>query len=249
MARSKGLVREPNRHPVGGVHHSELIGMPHLPSGVDWSVGCTEQGGEQSCTGHAFKKLIEGTAKINGYAGKGRASAHGIYALRAEDYPGLDPLPDEGAVPSTIASGLSRFGTVEESDEPLSVSSRLDVHQLIEAQRFRVTQIALVDLEGEPLAAAIQAALAAKLIPVFAMDVDEAYENLAPGEVYDGLRGPVLGGHMQAIDAYTQDGELFGVAGSWGEGWATHGRAWLTRRAIAQLASNVYIARVVPVLS
>lgn len=247
--RSKGAIPEPNRHPVGGVHHSLLIGSPLLPSEIDLAAGWTNQGDESSCTGHAFKKLVDGTAKANGYEGPGRASARGIYALRAEDYPGLDPLPDDGAQPSTIASGLSRFGTVEESFEPPSVAQRLTVDELIRAQQFRVDQIALIDLVGDALCTAIQQALAAKLIPVFSMEVDEAYERLAAGVVYDGLTGPVLGAHMQAIDAYSRDGAVFGIAGSWGPDWASSGRAWISRSALGQMATNVYIARIVPVLS
>jgi len=249
LGRSKGLQREPNTHPVGGVHHSVLIGAPPIPSDVDWSIGWTDQRDASSCTGHAFKKLIEGTARINGYAGPGKASAEGIYALRAEDYPGLAPLPDEGASPSTIATGLSRFGTVEEAFAPKTVADRLSVDELMNAQAFRVTQIALIDLYGDSLASAIQSALAAKLIPVFAMDVDDAYEKLGPGQVYDGPVGPSLGGHMQAFDSYSQNGAVFGVAGSWGPGWASAGRAWMTRAAVARLATNVYIAKVVPVLT
>lgn len=247
-SRSKGLIREPNKHPVGGVHHDIVIGNPVLPSDVDWNVGFTNQGGESSCTGHAFKKLVEGTARVGGYAGSGSASARGIYALRAEDYPGLEPLPDDGAAPSTIASGLSRFGTVEEPAGPANPSDRLTVVQLIAAQKFRVTQIALIDLYGYPLVDAIQRALAAGLIPVFAMEVDQAYEQLGHGAVYDGPSGPSLGGHMQAIDAYKSN-DVFGVPGSWGSDWATDGRAWISRKALAELATNVYVARVVPVLT
>lgn len=227
--------------------HRELVGDSDAElEPVDWSVGCSDQGDESSCTGHGNEKLVYGTAKANGYAGD-RGDEHGIYALRAEDYPELaltEPLPDGGAMPATIAAGLPRFGVLAAGDGPRGVGDRLDFAQLERANGFRVTRIAHLDLEGNELVAALLRALA-RGCASFVMQVTQSYEDLSDGQVYSVPSGPVLGGHCQGIDAWRRgaNGVEIGVPGSWGPQF---GRVWIPASLFGAIATNVYVGQVVP---
>ena len=228
------------------VPHRELVGTGVITTPVDWNVGWSDQGNESSCTGHGNEKMIFGTAKANGYAGS-RGDPRSIYALRALDYPGLSaaqPLPDEGASPATILSGLALVGCLAAGDGPPDVASRLDFAQTEAA--FRVPKVALIDVGGDALTAALLQGLA-KGCASFCMNVDASYENLVNDQIYKGPTGPSLGGHCQAVDAWRNGlNEIeWGVPGSWG---AQFGRIWIPNSVFVQVATDIYIGQVVATL-
>jgi hypothetical protein len=232
------------------VPHQRLFGATVAqPQPVDWAVGWSDQGGEESCTGHGNAKMIFGTALAQGYAGA-RPDPHSIYALRAADYPALpfsSPLPDEGASMATIVEGLAHFGCLAAGDGPPTAGDRLDLAQLEAAQGFRVPLVSRIDLAGEVLVEACIAALARGCLS-FAMMVDEGYERLTNGQVWSGPSGKILGGHCQAVDAWRQgtNGVEFKVAGSWGPQF---GCIWMPAAIFGQVASDVYVGQVVPKLT
>ena len=228
------------------VPHRTLIptsGLSIVHSPVDWAVGCSDQGDESSCEAHGKEKLIWGTAKAQGYAGL-RGDHHGIYALRADDYPSSGPLPDEGAIDSTISAGLARFGVLPDGAGPADVSARLSFSDLETGYLFRVAAIARLDLGGEALIDALLGALA-RGCASFSMQVDASYEALTDGQTWSGPTGPSLGGHCQAIDAWRQgaNGVEFGVEGSWGP---MFGRVWIPLPVFLAVAGDVTIASIVP---
>ncbi len=236
-------------------HIGALLGAAAvpLPASVDHSHLLTEipdQGSTSSCVGQALATALFIIALLAGFPIP-RPSPKGLYDVgRLLDDPRA-PLKDEGSRPVAVVNGATDYGMVAEerwplTDQNVNVPPPLDVFQhgldALLAGHYRVGS-------GPGAALLIKQALAKGFIPIFAMDVDQAYEELGPDDVYDGPKGPSLGGHMQAIVGYYVDalGRLiFIVAGSWSRAFARNGFAHVTAAFIERGASDILVPTIVP---
>jgi len=207
----------------------DLIGTPTSPviDVVDYSKlldHIPNQGQTSSCVGQAFATSLYLLGKTQGKPIP-RPSAKLIYDdARAEDQPYVR-LRDYGSRPLAAIRCLVEQGMVPESDWPIVFSKDEDgiEHSNIndrpplgiyqKALGFKVGGYYRIPA-GYGAARAVRLALAHGYVPVFAMPVDEEYQNWSGG-VYVGRSGVSLGGHMQSTCGYG-DGHIL-VASSWGE--------------------------------
>jgi hypothetical protein len=179
-----------------------------------------DQGGTSSCVGQAFATAIETLAHVSGNPIE-RPSALAAYTggrLLGEPH---RPLVDGGSRPLDVLAALSTYGLVRESRFPFSEAGvnaplPMDVFQhgadALLAAHYRITS---------DVANALRQTLFSGFVPVFAMEVDEAFMDL--GDELYAPGGASLGLHMQAIVGYSR-GEFL-IAGSWGRSWARGGFA------------------------
>lgn len=208
-------------------HIAGLIGLRvvGLPERVDHSslLGpVLDQGMSSSCVGQAFATAIYLRAKLSGHPIP-RPSPKAIYDVaRLLDRPATD-LVDEGSRPRAAILGVQQFGIVSEDRWPLTASNvnaapPLDVftHGLkaMVSGHYRIGT-------GPGCSMMVKQAIARGFCPVFAMDVDAAYDRYDGSAVYSAMSGPSLGSHMQTIVGYTPETVL--VANSWGVGWGMAG--------------------------
>ncbi len=231
-------------------HIGALLGASSsaLPESVDHShhlLEVPDQGGTSSCVGQAFATAIFIRAAIAGNPIP-RPSPKAIYDMaRLVDAP-RESLHDEGSRPRAAILGLQDYGMVAESRWPLTDANvnqppPLDVFQHgLDAMLTGYYRIG----SGPGAATLIRQALAKGFIPAFAMDVDMAYEQLGRDEVYDGPKGPLLGGHMQAFSGYGPG--YFIVAGSWSSAFARDGFARVTDAFVERGASDILVCTTVP---
>lgn len=251
-ARGRGHIPDHESDVALSTSIGALIGVVHksLPLELDATAMLDEvpdQLQTSSCVGEALATSIYLRAKDAGHPIE-RPSALGIYAIaRAADAP-HKPLVDEGSRPTVAIREARARGIVSSSRWPfvianVNVPPPLGVFDLALAARlgesYRIPR-------GPGAAALARAALAAGHFPIFAMALDQAYEDYDGSSVYTGLRGPSLGGHMQVAVGYRADGSIL-VANSWGKGWG-HGGFGLISAAFFDSAavSDILVPTVVP---
>lgn len=206
-------------------HVGALVGPSAgaMPAEVDYSGlldRIPDQRSSNSCVGQAFATALYLRAQIAG-SPIDRPSAKAIYDVaRLVDSPGV--LFDDGCRPRAALLGTQDYGLVAESRWPLS---DVNVNDKPPLDVFRAGVGAVLSayyrIGGADVATLIRIALGKGFVPVFAMDVDAAYETYAGDGVYGGLTGPVLGSHMQAVVGCGADHIL--VANSWGPRWGAAG--------------------------
>ncbi len=186
-----------------------------------------DQRNTSSCVGQAFATALYLTAKLAGIPIP-RPSAKAIYDFaRAEDQPYVR-LTDLGCRPLAAIACLSDKGMVADADWPLvfqpdgmsnvNVRAPLDIYQ--GALGFKLGDYYRIPA-GPGAAAAVRLAISRGYCPAFAMPVDDAFQRWNSSRVYDGRRGPSLGGHMQVFAGF--DTGYLKVLGSWGTLFADHG--------------------------
>lgn len=247
--RGKGCLRDPAdvvraeilERPVGQLLAVRRPVIVHPScSWVPYVETIPDQGATEACVGHAFATSLHVRSLLAG-SPIARPSAKGIYDVaRLLDRPG-QPLVDVGCSPSAALHGMARFGLVAEERWPTTeggIDERppLDVftHGLgsLLSGWYRIAS-------GPGAAEGVRAALAAGHVPVFAMDVDEAYEDHDGADVVRALAGPVVGRHMQALVGYGPEG--FTVAGSWGRAWGRGGYAVIAEELLESPACDGFI--------
>lgn len=231
MRGLRGKGHTPDRHD----HVAEDLAVRHVglllgarvsdtPDAVDYStmVDIPDQGPTESCVGQAFATAIFLLAHLSGIP-LPRPSAKAIWDFaRLTDDP--TTLTNVGCRPRAAIDAVGSYGLVADSRWPLSAANMNDPPPLdVFRAGLGAKLSAYYRCDGSDVVAQLRSALAQRFIPVFAMDVDDAYERYDGSSVYAGLTGPLLGSHMQAIVGYTQDAFL--VANSWGEGWGRGGFA------------------------
>jgi len=123
--------------------------------------------------------------------------------------------------------GARAYGLVADTRWPLGASN------INELPPLDVFQHSLADKLGEyyripagqGCAALVRQALVHGYCPIFAMPVDEAYEQYDGSSTYPGVTGAELGGHMQCAAGFGP-GYILAV-NSWGRAWGANGRARL----------------------
>jgi len=178
-----------------------------------------DQGSTSSCVAQAAAKCVEVSTRLAGFPM--RPSRRGIYAMgRVRGGDIAFRLSDLGTIPSAAVTAMDDWGVLPESEWPWSenVNEALPWNLIQLATSVRVTGWEKLD----PTKDSVKHALSSGYPVMFAMPVDEAYEGYAGG-VYQGPKGPELGGHMQTLVGY--DGEVMNVLNSWGAGWGESGRS------------------------
>lgn len=209
--------------------------------------GVPNQGGTSSCVGNALSTCIFLRAAIMGKPIL-RPSRKLIYDLaRLIDVPHRVMI-DQGSRPMAAILGSQQYGLVAESrwpltEEEINANAPEDVFQhALDAKVGSYYRIK----SGFGCSYAIRHALASGFCPMFAMPVDDMYENYDGSSFYEGVTHEVLGSHMQAIVGFTAQNEIL-VCNSWGTGWGTRGiarisDAWFDSGSV----SDVIVPTVVP---
>lgn len=128
-------------------------------------------------------------------------------------------LRDEGTVPMLGVRAMEKWGICSETFWPWDdklINEPVPWDVVKDAAEFVVTGWEKLPLDKE----SIKIAIASGYPVMFGMPVDQAYEEYESG-IYQGVTGPVLGGHMQTIVAY--DGDVFQVLNSWSERFGEKG--------------------------
>lgn len=250
-ARGKGHLADRAEDIAMSVHVSDLIGAPaRIPLEIDATAMLEEipdQLATSSCVGQALATSIYLRAKDAGHPIE-RPSALAIYAIaRAADAP-HHHLVDDGSRPTVAIREAKARGMVASSRWPfvaanVNVPPPLGVFDLALAARlgesYRIPRLA-------GAAALARAALAAGHFPIFAMSVDQAYEDYDGRSVYGAPQGPSLGGHMQTAIGYRADGSIL-VANSWGKSWGRGGFGLISASFFDSAAvSDILVPTVVP---
>lgn len=187
------------------------------------------QRGTNACVGFAIATALYVSARVAGLPIP-RPSEKLIYDFaRAEDRPYIE-LEDFGSRPLAAIRGIQEKGLVAASDWALefyadgtsNVNKRPDLatySNALDATLGSYYRIA----PGRGASELVRHALLRGYCPVFAMPIDEDFERLSDGRIYEGRKGMVLGWHMQAITGFG-DGNLI-VLGSWGKFFALDGVA------------------------
>lgn len=212
---------------VGHPIHALIGAPPPLPPSAsleDCVDRVNDQGHTSSCVGQAGSAAVRIRAAKLGFPIP-HVSALAAYTLTR----GLDMLPgedlvDAGSMPSRFFESAAAYGVIADERWPFAentVNDRLPLDVYEAGADARVTGWHPITGSGTDRTDAIKAALANGHPVTFAMQVEQAYEDLPAGEVYEYQGGPSLGGHYQVIVGY--DGDAFRVLNSWGTAWCDGG--------------------------
>jgi hypothetical protein len=229
-------------------HVSALVGVRFSATqNVDHSHyldAIQDQGPSNSCVGQALATSLYMRGQIAGDPIV-RPSALAIYSFaRMVDAP-YQALSDDGSRPRSAMRGLTEYGLVANRRWPLDMARvneapPLDVfHSALDSVVTDYYRIA----SGLGCSSLIRTALAKGYIPVLAIPVDDAFEQLGDG-VYAGPQGPSLGSHMVAVVGST-DGALL-LCNSWGTGWARGGLGLVADMFVDRYARDILVPTVAP---
>lgn len=210
----------------------ELVAGVSVMASVDFRELCLpieDQIATQSCTGFAIGSAIELCAIIAGRP-IGKVSKLAIYTGgRALETSHPLALFDEGAIPRLVmAACMDPEMSAIVPDRAWQFDARfvnyrlpLDVYQKSDGVRIDYHRIGG---SGWSRIETAQRALSIGRPVVFAMEVDQAYDDLSSSIPYKG-GGPSKGSHYQCIVGYDESG--FIVRNSWGEHWGEGGYSWI----------------------
>jgi hypothetical protein len=233
-------------HAMPRVNHLKLAAAP-LPASVDNSGLLPEvldQGGHGSCVGHGTAEAIWGELVRESRASGGTLAPEcpsrlwNYWLGRVLDG---DPSEDNGTYVSSVFAMLAKYGFIPESAWPYSQadasivppSKRIPVLQKLAYKQRLVTGTARITSFGSQLITDIKTALVSGYLVTFGTQVDMAFENLGPTDVWPGCKGQSLGGHCMLITGYrTVNGRTqWRVRNSWGPGWCDGGSCWMDQAA------------------
>jgi hypothetical protein len=163
---------------------------------------------------------------------------------------------DVGTSPYSALHGVMQLGFVPNSQLPYSDAVlKPEKVRIPELERLAFDQkvvdgLARITSTGTYRVNAVKQALAAGYIVVFGTEVDDAFENLGPSDVWPGCTGYQLGGHCMVFTGYrTVNGRTqFHVRNSWGPDWCDRGSCWFEEAALAG-CEDLWIVSAVPAYS
>lgn len=156
---------------------------------------------------------------------------------------------DSGAMISDVAAGAQSLGFPPESAMPYPLPSDSPDVQLAKCIEDPDTMVAhrAADQKllkgvyrllttGQELADDIARAIALGNVVVWGTDLDMAFEELGPHDVWPGVTGEIIGGHAMLFRAFKPDTKrpgkrLYGSLSSWDYSFADGGTAWVTQDA------------------
>jgi len=201
-----------------------------------------DQSQTQSCVSHAAAACLR---ILTGAPLASRLEMYGV--ARVVDGEPIAGLTDDGCVPSDMVAALAKYGACLESDWPFDPSKVNDAppwNALRLASAYRVTGFERLPDDASRIDA-LKRALVAGHPVMLGTPVDEAFENLPADQVWHGVSGPSLGGHMICAIGYAND--QIRILNSWGSTWADGGQAWIDTAWIANPdVSDLYALDAVP---
>lgn len=192
-----------------------------------------DQGDEGSCTGHGTGQGIR-CALVRAGKIPTAPSRQGLYWMgRLEDG---DPGDDAGSNISSILAATKLLGIPPESAWTYQAGDLVPGNRAWEllhaaADQRYVSGYARIASAGSQRQADVKVAIAAGFTVVFGTEVDQAFEDLAPGQYWPGVKGAVLGGHCMLAVGYDAEGVT--VCNSWGLSWCDNGFCKMTWSAVS----------------
>lgn len=249
LGRYYGGYKPSAKHARGSHQWHEMLPMladqvlPASVSNDDLLPIVLDQGQQGSCTGHGCGAAIwaaQNRVQLSaGLPTVDRPSPAWLYFV-ARVLDG-DSTADNGSSPASVFHGAGQLGFVSNTQLPYSDAVLVPPQdQIPELERLAfdqrlLTGTARLTSTGAKRVTDVQDALSARHLVAFGTDVDAAFEDLGPGDVWPGVTGRVLGGHCMCLTGYrTVNGRLqFMVRNSWGPGWCDGGSCSVDQGALA----------------
>jgi hypothetical protein len=89
----------------------------------------------------------------------------------------------------------------------------------------------------------VKAQLAAGFPVLIGALVDQGFQALQAGQVWQGYVGGEQGGHAMLVVGYDDTRSAFKVINSWGQAWADHGFGWISYRFFPTAVVEGYVVR------
>ncbi len=179
-----------------------------------------------ACVAFAAKRAISILAKSRGFVVTDPSELDIYVKGRVKGGQLLYYLNDGGTIPSFAVSATHEWGICAEEDwpfDPANVNHPLPWELVEKSSAYKVDGWVKLDGDLQGMKAAIDSGYPI----IFGMPVDRTYESYY-GEVWPGLRGPSLGGHMQCAVGFDDSRSAFRVVNSWGPEWGDGGMSWIS---------------------
>lgn len=214
---------------------SLVVPLPPPAATADLRQWCTDTQDQigSRCVGEGFSDAHWIVARN---AGK-RISPLGIYtAARARERTRAgEALVDVGSDPADAVDALVTVGAYPRDvrdDNPADSNDQETWPEAVASQLFSVEHFLPIEMGDMET---VDRVLASGMPVVNWMPVDESFMKIAPGETWQGMTGPSLGGHCTVICAKPDANTLI-IFNSYGVGWASGGFAPVARSVIAKNA-------------
>lgn len=251
-------------HPskLGLGHPTHLLGAVELPREASVELPpAVDQGQSSSCTGNssavAICEAMTRAAKLPPGQWVELPSRLFLY-FHGRALEGNTNY-DDGAALSDIFDGASKLGVPPESAwtfsddvskvvaQPSWESYRAAADQRVVSGAWRILST------GAQRVRDVQAAIASGNTVVLGTELDAAFENLGPNDVWPGVTGQVIGGHAVVAHKYrTAPSGLIEIAlrSSWTPSFADNGSAWVKAAAIeSHNCSDLWVVSLIPTYS
>lgn len=253
MARyAKGYIpTPPDRVGLGHPHH--LMSAAPLPASASVPLGPVQnQGNAGSCVGNSVATAVQAAA---GQPFGELPARRYVYAMaRAKGFG--QPLTDDGAIIADAIESLAEVGYPPESampytDDPIAINQMPNfesIREAVDQAPIMVTGAYRITSTGSARVRDVATAIAAGHVVVWGTELDEAFEELGPNDVWPGVTGAVIGGHAMDLAKYRTNAASkfeFSSRSSWTEDFADNGSAWVSQDAIASShASDFWVIAV-----
>jgi C1A family cysteine protease len=243
----------PDKIGMGHPHH--LLGaVPTPPSASvrDKIVEVLDQQDTSSCVAHATTQQVRTALAIQGIISPPLPSRLFVYFGARAEYG--EQKSDDGTYIHAAYEAMRDMGFPSEDAWPFSDDPKL-VNELPPWSAFRraadqrwLAGNYRILTTGTQRVQDVKSALAAGHPVTWGTDLDQAFEDLIPGQVWPGVTGAIIGGHAILIVGYATG--YFEVCNSWGAGWCDGGFCRVSEAAIASpKASDFWVATVAPTYS
>lgn len=247
MSRAKGMIRSPLSY--RGLGHPLHLSTAPLPQQALVATPVVDQLGLGSCTGNAVAVAlaVEMSRARNFPPGQFVELPSRLFLYyHARSLEGTQGQ-DAGAMISDVFDAASKLGFPPESAWSYPSLSSTDEEQLAKcvaqpdsmaytkaADQRLVKGVYRLSSSGKQLSDDIARAIAQGSVVVWGTDLDQAFEDLRPGQVWPGVRGQIIGGHAMLLHAFRTNAaghREFGSLSSWNDSFADWGTAWITEEA------------------
>jgi C1A family cysteine protease len=245
----------PDDSPSTRAHFGAFVFLPARADLTPYVARVRDQLGSSSCVGQATAAAIDVRLRRLG-AFRSEASALALYALaRLYDKPASEPLVDEGTAARTLFRAVRDFGVPPERVWPFDADY---AERVLEPLPMDVLQAGgaaslpawyRIDSVGRTRVDEMRHALSRGYPVIFAIRVDQAFEDATGKKPIGAFDGEELGRHMLACVGYETDanGTRFRILNSWGDQWADGGFVWFDEARILDPGTcDLYVVQVAP---
>jgi hypothetical protein len=221
-----GYIRDPG-NAIGTWDGREILKAEFYSHAADWTGyldWIRDQGQTSACVAFGVARAVQLRARLSFNPRFEHPSVRLLYD-HASGVLGLRGT-DSGATIAAASSALDTVGFAPENACPwdaLRVTTPIALHEYLAAIDQRKVRMHRLYQVGEPLKATIKTAISEGYPIVIGKAVDESYFDHASSDVWQGMQGPMLGGHCTCSIGY--DPESLVEVNSWGPGWGADGQA------------------------